>query len=200
MNLKSSFKIMRKYKIKVTGWEYEIRTKNVSSDEVNEIVKDGYVDFWSSGSIDPVHEIANLSINKGLYFTVFDDKNIEVLSFNSKEYSLKYLSEVLEDDNAGFKDIGIDPEWSDEYENTLIYIVEYRGSSEYFYIDSDVFPTQQDISILELCVEGSEGDYDLLDSIAFKGIALERAHFDSGEEVDGCVKIFTADGNIITLD
>ncbi|MDO7580903.1 MAG: hypothetical protein MUQ91_00565 [Flavobacteriaceae bacterium] len=67
---------MRKYKIKVTGWEYEIRTKNVSSDEVNEIVKDEYVDFWSSGSIDPVHEIANLSINKGLYFTVFDDKNI----------------------------------------------------------------------------------------------------------------------------
>jgi hypothetical protein len=45
---------MRKYKIKVTGWEYEIRTKNVSSDEVNEIVKDGYVDFWSSGSIDTV--------------------------------------------------------------------------------------------------------------------------------------------------
>ena len=200
INFERSLKIMNKYKIKVTGWEYEIRTKNISSDEVDEITKDKYVDFWSSGSIDPVHEISNLSLNKGLNFTIFDNKNIEILSFNSKEYDLKYLSEVLEDDNAGFKDIGIDPEWSDEYENALVYIVEYTGSSEYFYVVSDVVPTQHDISILEICVEGFERDYELLDSVAYKGIALERAYFESGEEVDGCVKIFTADGNIINIE
>lgn len=60
--------------------------------------------------------------------------------------------------------------------------------------------SMENYELIEICVEGFERDYELLDSIAYKGIALERAYFESGEEVDGCVKIFTADGNIINIE
>ena len=195
---------MAKYKILAMGWECHFQSVSIDDDQVEEAEE--LNDVWDieeeflGGGGEGDYETSNLWFNDSLHFQILDENNNELESFDYKDADLLTVGEVVEDDDIGYKCIGVDPTYEESYENTLVLIHEYKGSVMEFTVESDTVPTKGDISTATLCIESPDGDYDLLDTIAFRGELLEHDDFDGGNGKASYVKIYTKTGETIEIE
>ena len=191
-----------KYTIEMTGWEYHIQSKSLSTDQAEEA-------RWD---IDNLSELADLHINgegdfeicaldnsgySPLSLSVFDENNDVVLELESSD--LSHFSEIEElCDKDWDKDVEINPEYSDDYENTLYLEKDYSGSVFYYEIESDKPPKKEDFLYSSLCIGTPNGDIDLIGGLIFKSNIL-TGELESGKHKGTYMNLYTSEGENVEI-
>ena len=191
-----------KYTIEMTGWEYHIQTKSLDADQSEQA-------RWD---IDNLSELADLHLNgEGdfeicaldnsgngpLSITVFDDNNKIVLELEANDFS--HYSEVEElCDKNWDKDLGINPEYSDDYENTLYLEKDYSGSTFCYEVESDEIPQKEDFLYSSLCIGTPNGDIDLIGGLIFKSKVL-TGELESGKHKGTYMNLYTSEGENVEI-
>lgn len=192
---------MAKYKISVGGWEYHIKARSVDQDLIDQAID--LEDLWDiemeifeeDMKID--YEVSGISYPEGLYFTIEDENGNELETFTETEMT---YGDVIEDDDQGYECVCIDPEYVEEYENTLMLVQEFKRSYMEFDVESDTPVTQKDISTTTLSIETPEGDYDLINKIGFRDQLLEPDEWHGGDGKAAYVKIYKPGEEPITIE
>ncbi len=135
--------------------------------------------------------------NGPLSLTVFDDNNNIVLELETSDFS--HYSEVEElCDKNWDKDLEINPEHSEDYENTLYLEKDYSGSSFSYEVESDECPLKEDFRFSYLCIGTPNGDIDLIKDLIFKSNVLV-GELESGKHKGTYMNIFTSEGDNIEI-
>ena len=191
---------MAKYRITVGGWEYHMKARSVDQELIDRAIE--LEDIWDieeeifEGDMKIDYEASGISWNEGLYFTIEDENGKELETFNETEFN---YGDVIEDDDQGYESVCIDPEYVEEYENTLLLVHEYKRSYMEFEVESDTPVTQKDISSTTLSIESPEGDYDLINKIGFRDQLLEPNDWQGGDGKASYVKIYKPGEEPITI-
>ena len=191
-----------KYTIEMTGWEYHIQSKSLDTDQAEEA-------RWD---IDNLSELADLHLNgegdfeicaldnsgnSPLSLSVFDENNDVVLELESGD--LSNFSEIEElCDKDWDKDVEINPEYSDDYENTLYLEKDYSGSVFYYEIESDKPPKKEDFLYSSLCIGTPNGDIDLIGGLIFKSNIL-TGELESGKHKGTYMNLYTSEGENVEI-
>ena len=191
-----------KYTIEMTGWEYHIQSKSLSTDQAEEA-------RWD---IDNLSELADLHLNgegdfeicaldnsgnSPLSLSVFDENNDVVLELESSD--LSHFSEIEElCDKDWDKDVEINHEYSDDYENTLYLEKDYSGSVFYYEIESDKPPKKEDFLYSSLCIGTPNGDIDLIGGLIFKSNIL-TGELESGKHKGTYMNLYTSEGENVEI-
>ena len=93
------------------------------------------------------------------------------------------------------KTLCVDPEYTDDYENTIFLEKGFKGSAFYFTLECDTPPTKEDFLLSSLCIETPQGDYDLVGNLIFKGEILEEDELESGSHKGSWMYLFKSDGS-----
>ena len=192
---------MAKYRITVGGWEYHMKVRSVDQDLIERAIE--LEDIWDieeeifEGDTKIDYEASGISWNEGLYFKIEDENGEELETFTETEFN---YGEVIEDDDQGYENACIDPEYMEEYENTLLLVNEYKRSYMEFEVESDTPVTQKDISTTTLSIESPEGDYDLINKIGFRDQLLEPNDWHGGDGKAAYVKIYKPGESPITIE
>lgn len=192
-----------KYHVEMTGWEYHIQTKSINNSEVEEAINE-INDIWQ---LDEMHlsgegdfEICALdnSGNSPLTVTIYDESRNILLEIERHE--INHYSE-LEELNANSWDINvcIDPQYSDDYINTLYLEKDYKGSVFTYEIESDDIPKKEDFLFSYCCIETPKGDIDLINNLIYKSKIL-FGDLESGSSKGGYMCIYTSDGENIDIE
>ena len=180
---------MKDYKVELYGWECHIKAKNISGDDFDMAVK-----------FDDPHEVEEMLIEDGECdfecSDLFDNDNV-FLKINNldQEHTVECNDDIW--DNAPC----LDPENSNDYENTLLIINEYKGSCLTYNVSSEDPPNPEDFSYVAKCVETSIGDFELISGLTFKGERLDHLDFESGKSKSFYVKLCSSSGgDSITIE
>jgi hypothetical protein len=191
-----------KYTIEITGWEYHIQTKSLNLGQAKQARWDidnlsDLADLYLNGEGD--FEVCALdnSGNSPLSLTVYDENNN--LVFEVESVVLSHYSEVEElCDKDWDKDVDINPEYSDNYENTLYLEKDYSGSTFYYEVESDKIPKKEDFLYSSLCIGTPNGDIDLIGELIFKSDILE-GELESGKHKGTFMNLYTSGGENIEI-
>ena len=191
-----------KYAIEMTGWEYHIQSKSLDTDQAEEA-------RWD---IDNLSELADLHLNgegdfeicaldnsgnSPLSLSVFDENNDVVLELESSD--LSHFSEIEElCDKDWDKDVEINPEYSDDYENTLYLEKDYSGSVFYYEVESYKPPKKEDFLYSSLCIGTPNGDIDLIGGLIFKSNIL-TGELESGKHKGTYMNLYTSEGENVEI-
>jgi hypothetical protein len=186
-----------KYTLEFIGYENHIQTKSLSNDET-EVAEWDIADVWE---LEDLHlagegdfEKCALRYDDPLSICVSDANGKQILKLSYAD--LRHFSEVenLSDKNWD-KRLCVDPEYTDDYENTIFLEKGFKGSAFCFTLESDVPPTKEDFLLSSFCIETPQGDYDLVGNLIFKGEILVEDELESGSHNGSWMYLFKSDGS-----
>jgi hypothetical protein len=116
-----------------------------------------------------------------------------------KHSDVLHYSEIIElcDENWD-ESVEINPEYSEDYENTLYLEKDYSGSSFSYEVESDEYPKKEDFRFSYLCIGTPNGDIDLIKDLIFKSNVLV-GELESGKHKGTYMNIFTSEGDNIEI-
>jgi hypothetical protein len=147
------------------------------------------IDVWDG----ELFHISKSFDNGTMYFTVEDDMEKEVLSFDIDETG--DLDENYYEEN---KYVGYDafPK-EDEPRNVYLSVDENKGGLYYMEFETDEVPTSKDFTYSTGSVDTPNGDWDFIDKIFYKGQELEIVDWLDNSGKSSTLEIFTHDDRII---
>ena len=207
---------MTKYKLEMYGWEVEATGHSLTHEQVKQIQDlmetNGYSELWESrndleeeGIIDDLYNpdlfhVSRGLDNSGLWFSLKDDKDNEVLRFEPSD--MEDIYEMLGDsaDDIPYEGyLAIPGEGKNEnIDNILVVIDENKGGiCEYEMFESDEVPTAKDFCVQHGDIATPDGDWDFISKVFYKGKDLEvYEHLDNRGKAS-TIEIYTRDGQII---
>lgn len=207
---------MTKYKLEMYGWEVEATGHSLTDEQVKQIQDlmetNGYSELWESrndleeeGIIDDLYNpdlfhVSRGLDNSGLWFSLKDDKDNEVLRFEPSD--MEDIYEMLGDsaDDIPYEGyLAIPGEGKNEnIDNILVVFDENKGGiCEYEMFESDEVPTAKDFCVQHGDIATPDGDWDFISKVFYKGKDLEvYDHLDNRGKAS-TIEIYTRDGQII---
>ena len=207
---------MTKYKLEMYGWEVEATGHSLTDEQVKQIQDlmetNGYSELWESrndleeeGIIDDLYNpdlfhVSRGLDNSGLWFSLKDDKDNEVLRFEPSD--MKDIYEMLGDsaDDIPYEGyLAIPGEGKNEnIDNILVVFDENKGGiCEYEMFESDEVPTAKDFCVQHGDIATPDGDWDFISKVFYKGKDLEFYNHLDNRGKAATVEIYTRDGQII---
>jgi hypothetical protein len=199
---------MAKYKLNCYGWSLEAIAKSLTDEQVKKIEdlmkKAGYEELWEVRY--ELDELLDIDIwdgdlfhvskafdNGTMYFTVEDDVEKEVLSFDidqTGELDENYYEENEYVDYNAFPN-EIEPK------NVYLSVDENKGGLYYMEFESDEVPNPKDFTFTTGSIGTPNGDWDFIDKIFYKGKELEVVDWLDNSGKSSTLEIFTQDDRII---
>jgi hypothetical protein len=207
---------MTKYKLEMYGWEVEATGHSLTDEQVKQIQDlmetNGYSELWESrndleeeGIIDDLYNpdlfhVSRGLDNSGLWFSLKDDKDNEVLRFEPSD--MEDIYEMLGDsaDDIPYEGyLAIPGEGKNEnIDNILVVFDENKGGiCEYEMFESDEVPTAKDFCVQHGDIATPDGDWDFISKVFYKGKDLEVYNHLDNRGKAATVEIYTRDGQII---
>ena len=199
---------MTKYKLNCYGWSLEAIGKSLTDEQVKKIEdlmkKAGYEELWEVRyDLDELLDIdiwdgelfhISKSFDNGtMYFTVEDDMEKEVLSFDIDETG--DLDENYYEENEY---VGYDAYTKEnEPRNVYLSVDENKGGLYYMEFETDEVPTAKDFTYSTGSIDTPNGDWDFIDKIFYKGQELEIVDWLDNSGKSSTLEIFTHDDRII---
>lgn len=180
---------MKNYTIEVYGWTLDAKAKSISAaqiEKINALKNDFGADTLSQIKfeiedtivLDEDWDIFNISkpfwyLDKTV-FVVKDEENIEVNRFQ--------LSSIIHHSDFGSDDLGaayvVIP--GIKFDNILFSVDALKGGVCVYKIQSKDLPKVTDFSVLDGSIEGSEAEWEFIDTLYHKGTKLEiNSYLDS---------------------
>ena len=205
-----------KYKLEMYGWEVEATGHSLTDEQVKQIQDlmetNGYSELWESrndleeeGIIDDLYNpdlfhVSRGLDNSGLWFSLKDDKDNEVLRFEPSD--MEDIYEMLGDsaDDIPYEGyLAIPGEGKNEnIDNILVVIDENKGGiCEYEMFESYELPTAKDFCVQHGDIATPDGDWDFISKVFYKGKDLEVYNNLDNRGKAATVEIYTRDGQII---
>jgi hypothetical protein len=199
---------MAKYKLNCYGWSLEAIAKSLTDEQVKKIEdlmkKAGYEELWEVRY--ELDELLDIDIwdgdlfhvskafdNGTMYFTVEDDVEKEVLSFDIDQTG--ELDENYYEENE-YVDYNAFPN-EDEPKNVYLSVDENKGGLYYMEFESDEVPNPKDFTFTTGSIGTPNGDWDFIDKIFYKGKELEVVDWLDNSGKSSTLEIFTQDDRII---
>lgn len=176
---------MKKYQLKVYGWELNASAHSLTEQEVQDVEnyqeENGYDDLselgWELESVIEGYEpfstnmwvITKPFFNEKLTFTITDEDGAEVTKFSLDDIT---NHSDIDENLEGEVYQGYPVE--NKNENILLFLEENKGLVCGFNFESEEIPTSKDFSYLVGLIDTPDGDWNLVDKMFFKGIELEE--------------------------
>jgi len=206
-----------KYKLELYGWEVEAIGHSLTDEQVK-LIKDlmdtnGADELWevrydleNEGIINDLYNpdlyhVSRALDNSGLWFSLKDENDNEVLSFEPSDMSDIYetLGDSADDiPYEGYLSIPGEGE-NENVDNILATFDENKGGiCEYEMFESDEVPTAKDFCIQYGDISTPDGDWDFISKVFYKGKELEvYDHLDNRGKAS-TVEIYRKDGSTIS--
>ena len=199
---------MAKYKLNCYGWSLEAIGKSLTDEQVKKIEdlmkKAGYEELWEVRY--DLEELLDIDIwdgdlfhvskafdNGTMYFTVEDDMEKQVLSFDIDQTGELDENYYEENDYVGYDSFPNET----EPRNVYLSVDENKGGLYYMEFDSEEIPKPEDFTYTTGSVETPNGDWDFIDKIFYKGEELEIVDWLDNSGKSSTLEIFTHDDRII---
>jgi hypothetical protein len=199
---------MAKYKLNCYGWSLEAIAKSLTDEQVKKIEdlmkKAGYEELWEVRY--ELDELLDIDIwdgdlfhvskafdNGTMYFTVEDDVEKEVISFDIDQTG--ELDENYYEENE-YVDYNAFPNET-EPKNVYLSVDENKGGLYYMEFESDEVPNPKDFTFTTGSIGTPNGDWDFIDKIFYKGKELEVVDWLDNSGKSSTLEIFTQDDRII---
>ena len=201
---------MTKYKLNCYGWSLEAIGKTLTDEQIKKIEdlmkKAGYEELWEVRH--DLDELLDIDIwdgdlfhvskafdNGTMYFTVEDDMEKEVLSFDIDETG--ELDEDYYDKNDYVNYDTFPKDKKLQPRNTYLSVDENKGGLYYMEFESDEVPSSKDFTFTTGCIETPNGDWDFIDKVFYKGEELEIVDWLDNSGKSSTLEIFTHDDRIL---
>jgi hypothetical protein len=199
---------MAKYKLNCYGWSLEAIGKSLTDEQVKKIEdlmkKAGYEELWEVRY--DLEELLDIDIwdgelfhvskafdNGTMYFTVEDDMEKQVLSFDIDQTGELDENYYEENDYVGYVSFPNET----EPRNVYLSVDENKGGLYYMEFDSEEIPKPEDFTYTTGSIETPNGDWDFIDKIFYKGEELEVVDWLDNSGKSSTLEIFTHDDRII---
>jgi hypothetical protein len=199
---------MEKYKLNCYGWSLEAIGKSLTDEQVKKIEdlmkKAGYEELWEVRY--DLEELLDIDIwdgdlfhvskafdNGTMYFTVEDDMEKQVLSFDIDQTGELDENYYEENDYVGYDSFPNET----EPRNVYLSVDENKGGLYYMEFDSEEIPKPEDFTYTTGSIETPNGDWDFIDKIFYKGEELEIVDWLDNSGKSSTLEIFTHDDRII---
>lgn len=199
---------MAKYKLNCYGWSLEAIGKSLTDEQVKKIEdlikKAGYEELWEVRY--DLEELLDIDIwdgdlfhvskafdNGTMYFTVEDDMEKQVLSFDIDQTGELDENYYEENDYVGYDSFPNET----EPRNVYLSVDENKGGLYYMEFDSEEIPKPEDFTYTTGSIETPNGDWDFIDKIFYKGEELEVVDWLDNSGKSSTLEIFTHDERII---
>lgn len=199
---------MSKYKLNCYGWSLEAIGKSLTDEQVKKIEdlmkKAGYEELWEVRY--DLEELLDIDIwdgelfhvskafdNGTMYFTVEDDMEKQVLSFDIDQTGELDENYYEENDYVGYDSFPNET----EPRNVYLSVDENKGGLYYMEFDSEEIPKPEDFTYTTGSIETPNGDWDFIDKIFYKGEELEVVDWLDNSGKSSTLEIFTHDDKII---
>ena len=199
---------MAKYKLNCYGWSLEAIGKSLTDEQVKKIEdlmkKAGYEELWEVRY--DLEELLDIDIwdgelfhvskafdNGTMYFTVEDDMEKQVLSFDIDQTGELDENYYEENEYVGYD---VFPNET-EPRNVYLSVDENKGDLYYMEFDSEEIPKPEDFTYTTGSIETPNGDWDFIDKIFYKGEELEVVDWLDNSGKSSTLEIFTHDERII---
>ena len=199
---------MAKYKLICYGWSLEAIGKSLTDEQVKKIEdlmkKAGYEELWEVRY--DLEELLDIDIwdgelfhvskafdNGTMYFTVEDDMEKQVLSFDIDQTGELDENYYEENDYVGYDSFPNET----EPRNVYLSVDENKGGLYYMEFDSEEIPKPEDFTYTTGSIETPNGDWDFIDKIFYKGEELEVVDWLDNSGKSSTLEIFTHDDRII---
>jgi hypothetical protein len=206
-----------KYKLEMYGWEVEATGHSLTDEQVKSIQDlmevNGVDELWEvrhdieiEGIVDDLYNpdlyhVSRGLDNSGLWFSLRDDNDKEVLRFEPSDMSDIY--ETLGDsaDDIPYEGyLAIPGEGDKSKVNNILSIFDENkgGICEYEMFESDEVPTAKDFCVQNGDIGTPDGDWDFISKVFYKGKELEvYDHLDNRGKAS-TVEIYRKDGSTIS--
>ena len=206
-----------RYKLEIYGWEVEATGHSLTDEQVKSIQDlmetNGVDELWEvrhdieiEGIVDDLYNpdlyhVSRGLDNSGLWFSLRDDNDKEVLRFEPSDMSDIY--ETLGDsaDDIPYEGYLAIPGEGDKskVDNILSIFDENKGGiCEYEMFESDEVPTAKDFCVQNGDIGTPDGDWDFISKVFYKGKELEvYDHLDNRGKAS-TVEIYRKDGSTIS--
>jgi hypothetical protein len=199
---------MAKYKLNCYGWSLEAIGKSLTDEQVKKIEdlmkKAGYEELWEVRY--DLEELLEIDIwdgdlfhvskafdNGTMYFTVEDDMEKQVLSFDIDQTGELDENYYEENDYNGYDSFPNE----DEPRNVYLSVDENKGGLYYMEFESEEIPNPKDFTYTTGSIETPNGDWDFIDKIFYKGEELEVVDWLDNSGKSSTLEIFTHEDRII---
>lgn len=199
---------MAKYKLNCYGWSLEAIGKSLTDEQVKKIEdlmkKAGYEELWEVRY--DLEELLDIDIwdgelfhvskafdNGTMYFTVEDDMEKQVLSFDIDQTGELDENYYEENDYNGYDSFPNET----EPRNVYLSVDENKGGLYYMEFESEEIPKPEDFTYTTGSIETPNGDWDFIDKIFYKGEELEVVDWLDNSGKSSTLEIFTHDDRII---
>ena len=199
---------MAKYKLNCYGWSLEAIGKSLTDEQVKKIEdlmkKAGYEELWEVRY--DLEELLDIDIwdgdlfhvskafdNGTMYFTVEDDMEKQVLSFDIDQTGELDENYYEENDYVGYDSFPNET----EPRNVYLSVDENKGGLYYMEFESEEIPKPEDFTYTTGSIETPNGDWDFIDKIFYKGEELEVVDWLDNSGKSSTLEIFTHDDRII---
>ena len=199
---------MAKYKLNCYGWSLEAIGKSLTDEQVKKIEdlmkKAGYEELWEVRY--DLEELLDIDIwdgelfhvskafdNGTMYFTVEDDMEKQVLSFDIDQTGELDENYYEENEYVGYDSFPKE----DEPRNVYLSVDENKGGLYYMEFDSEEIPKPEDFTYTTGSIETPNGDWDFIDKIFYKGEELEIVDWLDNSGKSSTLEIFTHEDRII---
>jgi len=199
---------MAKYKLNCYGWSLEAIGKSLTDEQVKKIEdlmkKAGYEELWEVRY--DLEELLDIDIwdgdlfhvskafdNGTMYFTVEDDMEKQVLSFDIDQTGELDENYYEENDYVGYDSFPNET----EPRNVYLSVDENKGGLYYMEFDSEEIPKPEDFTYTTGSIETPNGDWDFIDKIFYKGKELEIVDWLDNSGKSSTLEIFTHDDRIL---
>jgi len=199
---------MAKYKLNCYGWSLEAIGKSLTDEQVKKIEdlmkKAGYEELWEVRY--DLEELLDIDIwdgelfhvskafdNGTMYFTVEDDMEKQVLSFDIDQTGELDENYYEENEYVGYDSFPKE----DEPRNVYLSVDENKGGLYYMEFESEEIPKPEDFTYTTGSIETPNGDWDFIDKIFYKGEELEVVDWLDNSGKSSTLEIFTHDDRII---
>jgi len=199
---------MAKYKLNCYGWSLEAIGKSLTDEQVKKIEdlmkKAGYEELWEVRY--DLEELLDIDIwdgdlfhvskafdNGTMYFTVEDDMEKQVLSFDIDQTGELDENYYEENNYVGYDSFPNET----EPRNVYLSVDENKGGLYYMEFDSEEIPKPEDFTYTTGSIETPNGDWDFIDKIFYKGEELEVVDWLDNSGKSSTLEIFTHDDRII---
>ena len=199
---------MAKYKLNCYGWSLEAIGKSLTDEQVKKIEdlmkKAGYEELWEVRY--DLEELLDIDIwdgelfhvskafdNGTMYFTVEDDMEKQVLSFDIDQTGELDENYYEENEYVGYDSFPKE----DEPRNVYLSVDENKGGLYYMEFESEEIPKPEDFTYTTGSIETPNGDWDFIDKIFYKGEELEVVDWLDNSGKSSTLEIFTHEDRII---
>jgi hypothetical protein len=190
------------------GWSLEAIGKSLTDEQVKKIEdlmkKAGYEELWEVRY--DLEELLDIDIwdgelfhvsksfdNGTMYFTVEDDMEKQVLSFDIDQTGELDENYYEENNYVGYDSFPNET----EPRNVYLSVDENKGGLYYMEFDSEEIPKPEDFTYTTGSIETPNGDWDFIDKIFYKGEELEVVDWLDNNGKSSTLEIFTHDDRII---